>query len=233
MSIRLMLRVCTALGLAFMAVPAFGQILNPRVTLSGGNSMLKADRTFVADGETFNTQFANGGRLKARVTLDLTKHFSVEGLYGFGTSNLKVTDVNATPQTSAFGTKEHEIQFNVLSFFTSSASHLRPFFLSGVGDAHFAPTDAAKAQAANQFISSPAQIASTNNANVTLGGGFEARARGRLGLRVDITDHISAVPTFGVPQTSSGPGAAFYPVTGIVHNIQVEAGLVLHLWRLE
>src|SRR5207253_841684 len=117
---------------------------------------------------------------------------------GFGTNNLKVTDANTNPQTSAFGVKEHEIQFNFLSFFTSSGSHLRPFFISGVGDAHFAPTDAAKASAANNFINSPAQISSSNNANVTLGGGFEARARGRLGLRVDITDHISGVPTFGV-----------------------------------
>ncbi|HXN53553.1 MAG TPA: hypothetical protein VN943_16595 [Candidatus Acidoferrum sp.] len=234
MPARMVLRVCTALGLAFVAAPGvLGQILNPRVTLTGVGSMVKADRTFVVNGRTFNTQFANGGRAKARLTLDLTKHFSVEGVYGFGTSNLKVTDLGTNPQTNAFGVKEHEVQFNVLNFFTGSGSHLRPFLVTGVGDAHFVPTDAAKAKAANAFISSPAQIAATNNVNLTLGGGFEARARGRLGLRVDVTDHISAVPTFGVPQTSSGQGGAVYPVSGIVHNIQVEAGLVIYLWRLE
>jgi hypothetical protein len=234
MPTRTMWRVCATLGLAFVAAPGvFGQIFNPRVTLSGGSSFVKADRTFVVNGDTFNTQFANGGRAKARLTLDLTKHFSVEGVYGFGTSNLKVTNLGGTPQTTGFGVKEHEVQFNVLQFFTGSGSHLRPFLTTGVGDAHFGPTDAAKVKAANQFIGSPAQIAATNNVNLTLGGGFEARARGRIGLRVDVTDHISAVPTFGVPQTSSGTGGAFYPVSGVVHNIQVQAGLVVYLWRLE
>ena len=234
MSTRMVWRICAAVGFAILAAPAaFGQILNPRVTLSGGGSIPKADRTFVVNGQTFNTHFADGGRAKARLTLDLTRHFSIEGVYGFGTSNLNVTNTGGTPQTTGFGVKEHELQLNVLQFFTGSGSHLRPFLTTGIGDAHFSPTDAAKTAAANQFIGSPAQISSTNNISLTVGGGFEARARGRLGLRVDVTDHISAVPTFGVPQTSSGAGGAFYPVSGVVHNIQVEAGLVLHLWRLE
>jgi hypothetical protein len=46
-------------------------------------------------------------------------------------------------------------------------------------------------------------------------------------------DHISGIPTYGLPQTSSGASSASYPVNGIVHNIQAEVGLVLYLWRLE
>jgi hypothetical protein len=235
MSTRFAMRVFTgvlAAGL-FVAPSVFGQILNPRVTLSGGDSMLKADRTFAAGGQTFNTQYADGGRGKARLTLDLTRHFSLEGVYGFGTSNLNVTDTGNNPQTSSFGVKGHEIQLNALHFFAGSGSHLRPFLTTGVGDALFVPTNNAKQQAANQFINSPAQLSSSNNISWTIGGGFEARSRHRLGLRFDVTDHISGVPTFGVPQSSSGQGGAYYPVSGIVHNIQVEAGIVLYLWRLE
>ena len=235
MSKRLAMRVFTVVVAAglFAAPSVFGQILNPRVTVSGGDSMLKADRTFTAGGQTFNTQYADGGRGKARLTLDLTKHFSVEGIYGFGTSNLNVTNTNGNPQTTSFGVKGHEIQLNFLHFFTGSGSHLRPFVTTGVGDALFVPTDLAKQQAANQFTNSPAQLASSNNISWTIGGGFEARSRHRIGLRLDVTDHISGVPTFGLPQSSSGQGGAYYPVTGIVHNIQAEAGIVLYLWRLE
>ena len=234
MSTRLALRVFTVVAAGFLAAPGlFGQILNPRVTVSGGDSMLKASRTFTTNGQTFNTQYADGGRGKARLTLDLTKHLSVEAVYGFGTSNLKVADTGNNPQTTSFGVKGHEIQVNALHYFTGSGSHLRPFLTSGIGDALFVPTYDAKEQAANQFIDSPAQLSSSNNISWNIGGGFEARSRHRLGLRFDVTDHISGVPTFGVPQSSSGQGGAYYPVSGIVHNIQVEAGIVLYLWRLE
>ena len=229
-------RVCIAGALALMATPAvFGQgILNPRITLSGGDSKLSASRSFTVNGETFNTQFANGGRVKGRLTLDLTKHFSVEGIYGFGTSNLDVTNTSGTtPQTSGYGVKGHEVQFNFLNYFTGSGSHLRPFLTTGVGDAYFNPTDKAKTQAANQFFDSGTQIKSSNNISLTVGGGLEARSRHRIGIRFDVTDHISAVPNWGMPQTSSGTGGTYYPVSGIVHNIQVEAGLVFYLWRLE
>jgi hypothetical protein len=224
-----------AFGVAalFAVTGAFGQIFNPRVEVTAGSSMLQASRTFVVNGETFNTQFANGGRGKARFTLDLTKHFSLEGVYGFGTSNLQVTNTTNTPQTAGYGVREHEIQFNALQFFTGSGSHLRPFLTTGLGDAHFTPTSAAITAASSQFLDASAKIGATNQVSVTVGGGIEARSRGRLGLRFDVVDHISAVPNFGLPQTSSGPGGTFYPVSGIVHNIQVEAGIVLYLWRLE
>jgi hypothetical protein len=217
----------------FAACGVHGQILNPRVEVTAGSSKLQSSRTFVVNGETFNTQFANGGRGKARLTLDLTKHFSIEGVYGFGTSNLKVTNSTNTPQTIGYGTREHEVQLNALQFFTSSGSHLRPFLTTGLGDAHFTPTSAAITAASNQFLDSSAQIGATNQISFAIGGGIEARSRSRLGLRFDVTDHISAVPNFGLPQSSSGTGGAFYPVSGIVHNIQVEAGIVLYLWRLE
>lgn len=234
MSTRLVLRVCMVVGTVFLtAAGSYGQILNPRVTLTAASSSVSAVRNFVVDGDTFKTQYAGGGRGKARLTLDLTKHLSLEGVYGFGTSNLTVTKMTATPQTNAFGVREHELQVNILHFFTGSSSHFRPFLTTGIGDAHFGPTDAAKAKAAVQFIDDPAQISSTNKVSFTLGGGLEARSSHRIGLRLDLTDHISGIPTYGVPQTAAAPGSAFYPVNGTVHNIQLEAGLVFYLWRLE
>ena len=228
-------RVWAALAVGFLAAPGvFAQgILNPRITLSGGSSKFDSSRTFVVNGQTFNTQFANGGRAKARLTLDLTRHFSIEGIYGFGTSNLNVNDTSGTQQTTAYGIKGHEIQLNALQFFTSPNRHFRPFLTTGVGDAFFVPSDAAKAQAANQFFDSPAQLSSSQNISLTIGGGLEARSRHRIGIRFDVTDHISAVPNWGLPQNSSGSGGTYYLVSGIVHNIQVEAGLVFYLWRLE
>ncbi len=230
---RTKLFICTVWVLLILsaATPAaFGQILNPRVTISGSSSFLRGERTFVLGGETFNTEFANGGRGKARLTLDLTNHFSIEGVYGFGTSNLRVTELGGTPTTRAFGIRQHEIQFNILHFFSLGTRRLRPFLTTGVGTLRFSPTDQAKASAsANEFINEPAQISSTNEVHFAIGGGIEGRFNRWLGVRLDVKDHISAVPRFGVPQTASGPGGASYPVDGIVHNIQAEAGIVFYL----
>ena len=218
-----------ALLIVLAALPtASGQILNPRVTISGVGSVVKAERTFVVGGETFMTEFANGGKGKARLTLDLTKHFSVEGVYGFGTNNLRVTEVGAMPSTRAFGIRQHEVEFNFLHFFSLGTSRVRPFLTTGVGLLRFSPTDQAKAQAAAvEFISTTAQISAVNQLNFAFGGGIEGRFSRWLGLRLDANDHISAVPRFGLPQSSST--GASYPVTGIVHNIQAEAGVVFHL----
>lgn len=234
MRTKLFRRAGWALLILSVATPAaFGQILNPRVTISGGGSFLRAERTFVLGGQTFNTQFANGGRAKARLTLDLTKHFSIEGVYGFGTSNLQVTATGATLTQRAFGIREHEIQFNILHFFSVGTRRVRPFLTTGVGALRFAPTDQAKARASvNDFISAPALLSSTNQINFAFGGGIEGRFSRWLGLRLDVKDHISAVPRFGVPQTPSGPGGASFPVDGIVHNIQAEAGIVFYLLPL-
>jgi hypothetical protein len=37
------------------------------------------------------------------------------------------------------------------------------------------------------------------------------------------------VPTFSLPQASTGPGSVFYPVSGTVNNVEVAAGIVFYL----
>ncbi len=223
----------SALLIVFLAVPGtFAQILNPRVTVSGGGSFLRGERTFVVSGETFTTQYAVGGRAKARLTLDLTRHWSVEGVYGFGDNNLRVTEQGTTPGQRSFGIRDHQIQFNILRFFSAGERPVRPFLITGVGLARFIPTDQAKAAAlANDFIDGPAQISATNKPSVAFGGGIEVQATRWFGLRLDVKDRISAVPRFGLPQTSSGTGGAFFPVDGLVHNIDGEVGIVFYLLR--
>ena len=104
------------------------------------------------------------------------------------------------------------------------------FDTSGIGSLRFSPTSEAKALALNdEFIDDPTQLVSTRKLTVAFGGGIEARFSRWLGLRFDVKDHISAVPRFGVPQTSSGPGGIFFPVDGVLHNIEVGVGIVFFL----
>ena len=63
-----------------------------------------------------------------------------------------------------------------------------------------------------------------------MGGGLEARLNRWLGLRFDFKDYMSPIPRFGLGETSSGPGGIFFPVSGIVHNVEVAAGIVFYLF---
>jgi len=223
--------VSGALLVVLTVVPgAFGGILNPRVTLSAGGSFVKGDRTFTAGTDTFASQFVDGGIYKARLTLDLTKHFSIEGVYGFGPNNLRITKLGGTPTQSDFAVRQQQIQFNFLHFFTSGA--VRPFLTTGLGAVRFVPTSEAKARAlATGFINTPAQISSTKNVSFTFGGGIEGRFSRWLGVRFDVRDQISAVARFGLPQTPSAPGGPSFSVNGIVHNIEAGAGIVFYFFR--
>jgi hypothetical protein len=225
--------VGSAFLIVLLAAPgALAQILNPRVTVSGGGSLLRGERTFVVGSETFNTQYVVGGRLKGRLTLDLTKHWSVEGVYGFGANNLQITEQGTTPGQRFYGIREHQVQFNILRFFSVGERAVRPFLITGMGLERFSPTDQAKAAAlASNFIASPAPILATNKPSVAFGGGIEAQVTRWFGLRLDVKDRLSAVPRYGLPQTSSGTGGAFFPVDGLAQNIEAEVGIVFYLLR--
>jgi hypothetical protein len=61
------------------------------------------------------------------------------------------------------------------------------------------------------------------------GAGVEAPLTQQFGLRFDLRDHLSSLPKYGVPQTSSAPGASFYPVDGRAQNIELTIGVVFYL----
>jgi hypothetical protein len=220
---------CVLLAAVVVAPDVFGQILNPRIALSGGGLFPKAERTFVVNGDTFTSGFANGGNVKARLTLDLTRHFSVEGVYSFGNANLRITELTPTPVERSFGVRRQQAQFNILHFFVSGKRIVRPFLTTGIGALRFSPTDQAKAAAASAFIENPAQITSSNKLSFGFGGGLEGRFSPWLGVRFDVKDDMTTVPRFGLPQTPSASGAAFFPVNGITHNIDAAAALVFYL----
>ncbi len=225
-------RFCTV-GCAFLAVLlivpiAFAQNPNPRVTVSVGGSYLRGDRSFVVDSDEFTSEFVDGGKVRVRGTLDLTKHWSIEGDYSFGRNNQRIIELSGgTLEQRDFGARLGQVHFNLVRFFTSRQSRVRPFLTSGIGAVRFTPTAEAKALAlANEFIDEPTQIDSTTLPSFTFGGGLEGRFNRWVGVRFDVKDYISPVPRFGLRQTPSGPGADFFPVDGVVHNIEAAVGIV-------
>ena len=222
--------VSTVPVLLLLAVNAFGVNPNPRVSISAGGSVVKGDRTFVVDGDNFSSSFVDGGKVRVRGTLDLTKKWSLEGTYSHGRNNQRILELGDTPVQRDFGLKLNQVDLNFVHFFAARKSPVRPFLTSGIGSLRFSPTSEAKALAlSDEFIDDPTQLVSTRKLTVAFGGGIEARFSRWLGLRFDVKDYISAVPRFGVPQTSSGPAGIFFPVDGVLHNIEAGVGIVFFL----
>jgi len=210
---------------------AFAQFLDPRVTAFAGGSFLGGERGFIIEGDAFQSRFQNGGKVGIRVTADLTNSWSLEGTYSVSGNDLRITELDEVPpEERFFGIGVHQFIFNGLYYINPPGETLRFFFTAGIGWVRFSPSETAKILAlVDKFINDSASIRSSNKFGFTFGAGMETRVNEWLGIRVDLRDHITGYPRFGLPETSSGPGSTFFPVEGVLHNTEVSAGVVFYL----
>jgi hypothetical protein len=206
---------------------AFAQAENARVELFASGSVLKGERSFVIDGDPKRSNFATGGKIGVRFTVDMTPHLALEGAYSYGTNNLRIIDVGPPAVTRGFGTRIHQLTGNASYYFTDAKSGLRPFATAGAGIMRFNPTGDARSAATIKFVSDAATIQSNTKLEFNYGGGVEAGGE-RLGLRFDLRDHIAGIPRFGVPQAPAAGIADFFPVSGSIHDVEASVGVVYY-----
>ena len=225
--------VACVLLVAVAVVPNAQAHPNPRITVLFGGSFISGERAFDLNGDSYVSQFLNGGNFRLRGSLDLTSHWTLEGDYSFGRNDQRITeDIGGVINQRDFKVNVGQVQMNFVRFFTDNESRIRPFFSAGLGAVRFNPTDEAKAAAlSGDFLADPTQLTSSIDISVAVGGGLEARLNRWLGLRFDFKDHISAIPRFGLDATSSGPGGISFPISGIVHNVEAAGGIVFYFFR--
>ena len=212
---------------AFLSASALAQGLNPRITFLGGAALLSGSRSFVIGPSLFTTQFNNGIKIGLRGTMNLTDHWGAEGTYSFSSNGLHVTRVSPA-SVQDFGVHLHQITGNALYFFTARDRSFRPFVTAGVGLSRYSPTSDAKVAATQGFLSQPAVLASTSSFNFNFGGGIESRPWDHFGLRLDLRDHLTAIPRFGLPQSATSPFAPFFPVQGRAQDFEITTGLIYY-----
>ncbi len=205
---------------------------NPRITILFGGSFIAGERTFDLNGDSYVSQFLNGGKFHLRGSLDLSKHWTLEGDYSFGRNDQRITqDTGGVIEQRDFKVNVGQVQLNFVRFFTDNESRIRPFFSAGLGVVRFNPTDEAKSAAlSGDFLADPTQLTSSIDISIAVGGGLEARLNRWLGLRFDFKDHMSPIPRYGLEESSSGPGGIFFPVSGILHNVEAAAGIVFYFF---
>lgn len=210
-----------------LSARAFAQDINPRITFLGGASLLSGSRSFVIGPRLFDTQFQNGIKIGIRGTFNLREHWGAEGTYSFSDNGLQVTQtIPASVQN--FGVHLHQIIGNALYFFTARDKSIRPFLTAGLGLSRYSPTSDAKLTAAQSFLGQPAVLTSTSAFNFNFGAGIESRPWNHFGLRLDLRDHLTAIPRFGLPSSAASPGSAFFPVQGRAQDFEIATGLIYY-----
>jgi opacity protein-like surface antigen len=112
--------------------------------------------------------------------------------------------------------------------------HLRPYAEGGVEYDRFSPTPAAITTAKNQGFAavSTATINHNNEFGMNLGAGVDRKIMKRVTFRLDLRDHITGSPRFGLPAEPNLSSSATFPVAGHANNIEYTAGIVFHLGKL-
>ena len=109
--------------------------------------------------------------------------------------------------------------------------HIQPYAEGGVEYDRFSPTPAAITTAKTEGFGavSTAYINKNDKFGLNFGVGLDRKVTKRLTFRIDLRDHITSSPAFGLPNVQSD---AIYPVSGRAHNLMYTAGIVFHLGKL-
>jgi hypothetical protein len=206
------------------------QISSERIGVYGAGSFAGSDRVFVVNSDDiFQTEFRKGAKLGVRFSVDLTDEWAAEGSYSIGRNNLRVSKLDPPRRAVTFQTYLHQFTGNASYFFAPAGDEFRPFLTFGATLTRFSPTDQAQARAAIVFIDRSTRISSSTELGFNFGGGFEAAANQWLGIRIDARDHVMGIPRFGIPETPLSPGGVFYPVNGLLHNVEIAVGALFFL----
>lgn len=214
-----------------------GHAQDSLVFLIGGASSLHDRRSFPEAYIPYSTAYATGGKgiLGVEVPLKKSKVFGLEGSYGYGQNNLKLTNLNTSPVTvKSYGLRDNRVSGDLVAHSPSTYRGAHPYVVVGVEYDRFSPTSSASSLATREgFAFEPtAKLGSQGTGGVNFGGGIDWTGSRKLGLRIDVRDHITGSPTFGLPTSQpSTAGLPWFPVTGKAHNIEYSIGIVYHFGR--
>ena len=202
------------------------------VFVLGGASTLVDARYFQSASEQFHSRFEYAPKFNLGVAVPYGKLFSIELGYSGGPNNLVITDTSVFPHPAIlYPVRVYMGSLSGVVHAPFSWKHVQPYAEGGVEYDKFNPTPAAVSTAKNQGFGavSTASINGNDKVGMNLGCGLDRKIMKRITLRLDLRDHFTGSPHFGLPNSAS-PGVVF-PVSGRAHNIEYTAGIVFHLGK--
>jgi opacity protein-like surface antigen len=202
------------------------------VFVLGGASTLVDAQNWDSAGNLYHSRFEVGPKYTLGVAVPFGKLITLETAFSAGPNNMFVTNTNASPRRATpYPVRDYIGSVSAVVHAPFSFLRLRPYAEGGVEYDRFSPTPTAITTALNQGFAavSTAQINHNDKLGINLGGGLDRKLSKRLSFRIDLRDHVTSSPAFGLPNSYS---FANYPVSGRANNIEYTAGFLLHLGKL-
>jgi opacity protein-like surface antigen len=199
--------------------------------LGGGSTLVDAQYWNSAD-RLYHSRFDLGPKFTLGVAVPYGKFLTIETAYSYGPNNLVVTNTNVFPHVGVlYPVRDYIGSLSAVFHAPVSLFHLRPYAEGGVEYDRFSPTPAAVTTGLNRGFAavSTAEINPNDKLGISVGGGLDRKLTKRLTFRIDLRDHVTSSPAFGLPNSYS---PADYPVSGRANNIEYTAGIVFHLGKL-
>jgi len=201
------------------------------LALGGGSTLVDA-LYFTSASELYHSRFDYGSKFTIGAGVPYWKFLSLETTYTVGSNNLVVTNTSVFPHVPlTYPVRIYRGNLSAVVRAPFAWKGLRPYGAGGVEYDRFSPTPGAITTATNRGFGavSTATINGNDEAGLNLGGGLERKLAKRLALRLDLRDHITNSPAFGLPRESLISAA--FPVKGRANNIEYTAGIVVHLGK--
>ena len=206
----------------------------------GGGSSLLDNRSFDEAYLPYSTHYARGGKVIVGVETPVkkSKTFGLEGSYGIGDNNLKLGNLSEYPElpvvVTGYGLRNNRVSGDIVAHVPGVHHGAHLYVVFGGEYDRFSPTSAATALADRQGFAytTVAKLVPQNTGGVNFGGGVDWKLTSRVGLRVDVRDHMTGSPNLGLPTTEPTTlGLPWFPATGSAHAIEYSIGIVYHFGR--
>jgi opacity protein-like surface antigen len=195
----------------------------------GSISSLLDKRYYSEHTIPYGSSYKTGGdfTLGAEAPLKKSKILGVEGSYSRVRNNLAITDYGlSTPSETGYGIHDQRLSGDLVAHAPRYFLGLKPYLVAGLEYDRFSPTYP-RSNIFNGFVN--AALGSANKAGISYGGGLDMKLLPYLNLRLDVRDHLTSTPTYGLPSSSSnGP---YYPISGPAHDVEYSAGIALHFGK--
>jgi opacity protein-like surface antigen len=202
--------------------------------LGGGSTIVDA-QNFTSAGRLFHTRMEPGYKFSFGVSIPYNKYLSIESGYTYGPNNLVLSNLDVFPHVgTVYASHTYIGNLSAVVHAPVVFHHFRPYGEVGVEYDRFSPTK----QAIDYAYYNGWAAAATANMNhndkfgFSLGAGLDRKLTRRLSLRIDLRDHVTGAPAFGIPYAPNTNSIASYPIKARADDIVYEAGFVYHLGKL-
>jgi outer membrane protein W len=168
--------------------------------------------------------YASGYLLGLRITENLGQHAGAELQYSFANQPLAFTNLSSTIPRLDLDHSVHSFIYTLAVYLKNRDSRFRPFLAAGGGAAFYVIDGRAKSDAEGLGV----RLKNQWKLAFSVGGGLKYVVKDNFGVRFDVKNQITGVPSYGLPSTHSSSqgevGPAFRP-SGQLYNWQFNAGI--------